>query len=610
MPGSRARINERILKGKSKASNRRILDTQSFPISEADLISTEKVSRGFYNGSVKRMSDKLLLPIATDSLGLVSNSSKRFFQHTEPNSWFSIRNHQCHMNEKLPKISLLSTPSILPDCKEQEPQKTKGNEKVKVKVQTTTDRKIKAARTKETNGHKLKKNEKVLLGKLKMKCLPIRLYFDFWQMQVLKRWFGCARFFYNRAIKDFVDDENKIVPKLDVLRLRYSHLKSEDDTLFLKALPYNSMEGALARAIATMNLYKTNLAKEFAKHALDNQYRIKEPKLKFLSRKDISQIMKIRVQNISDDFKIYPSILFEGKSEKYFDRHFEISSRLANLEVIERRSTKHVQDLRRNSVIPPREDWSDSTLKWNRMTNEWNLFLTYSESVPETQGDNPLIENDNIQIVSIDPGVKTFATLYSPSSNLIAKVGNNDYNRLYRLKLSQDKMQSALSELKGQEKRRKRRRYKRVIHRIGQRIKNLRKDLHNKLASWLVEKFDVIIIPPFNESNSCIKSRTRGGKLRKETKRHIQLWAHCIFRSKLIMMAEDKGKKVIIQEEHYTSKTCTNCGWIHNTLGNKDVFCCRKEFCSIRIDRDVNGARNIMLRAFSDECRTDVFGIA
>ena len=43
-----------------------------------------------------------------------------------------------------------------------------------------------------------------------------------------------------------------------------------------------------------------------------------------------------------------------------------------------------------------------------------------------------------------------------------------------------------------------------------------------------------------------------------------------------------------------TSKTCTNCGWLNHNLSNKDCFKCNK--CCIEIDRDTNGARNILLK--------------
>lgn len=52
---------------------------------------------------------------------------------------------------------------------------------------------------------------------------------------------------------------------------------------------------------------------------------------------------------------------------------------------------------------------------------------------------------------------------------------------------------------------------------------------------------------------------------------------------------------VIRCNESYTSSTCTKCGHIHHKLGGSKIFTCPD--CGHKILRDINGARNIMLRA-------------
>ena len=59
--------------------------------------------------------------------------------------------------------------------------------------------------------------------------------------------------------------------------------------------------------------------------------------------------------------------------------------------------------------------------------------------------------------------------------------------------------------------------------------------------------------------------------------------------------AQRKGVIVVLCNESYTSKTCGNCGHVHHRLGGNKVFKC--PHCGIQISRDVNGARNILLRA-------------
>ena len=57
---------------------------------------------------------------------------------------------------------------------------------------------------------------------------------------------------------------------------------------------------------------------------------------------------------------------------------------------------------------------------------------------------------------------------------------------------------------------------------------------------------------------------------------------------------ELRNKKLIICTEEYTSKTCSKCGEINEKLGGKKIFKCEK--CQLQIDRDFNGAINILLK--------------
>ena len=66
------------------------------------------------------------------------------------------------------------------------------------------------------------------------------------------------------------------------------------------------------------------------------------------------------------------------------------------------------------------------------------------------------------------------------------------------------------------------------------------------------------------------------------------------FKEKLLNKCKDSDIKVIIRQEYYTSKTCTICGFLKHDLGSNKVYKCDE--CKTVIDRDINGARNIMLR--------------
>src|SRR2546423_588161 len=58
------------------------------------------------------------------------------------------------------------------------------------------------------------------------------------------------------------------------------------------------------------------------------------------------------------------------------------------------------------------------------------------------------------------------------------------------------------------------------------------------------------------------------------------------------------GGKVVICTEEYTSKTCGCCGVINKNLGSLKTFKCPS--CGATIDRDVNGARNVLLKYITE----------
>ena len=66
------------------------------------------------------------------------------------------------------------------------------------------------------------------------------------------------------------------------------------------------------------------------------------------------------------------------------------------------------------------------------------------------------------------------------------------------------------------------------------------------------------------------------------------------FMERLSYKAKSRGVKVILTEESLTSKTCTSCGHIDDNLGKAKIFSCPS--CSYKLDRDLNGARNILIK--------------
>ena len=105
--------------------------------------------------------------------------------------------------------------------------------------------------------------------------------------------------------------------------------------------------------------------------------------------------------------------------------------------------------------------------------------------------------------------------------------------------------------------------------------------------------YDSVIIPIFESQEMVMKNRNRN------CNRNLLQLKHYRFKERLkdkFDLIERTG--VIECTEEFTSKTCTRCGVINNSLGSSEFFKC--ESCGLEIDRDINGARNIYLKVFSE----------
>jgi putative transposase len=80
----------------------------------------------------------------------------------------------------------------------------------------------------------------------------------------------------------------------------------------------------------------------------------------------------------------------------------------------------------------------------------------------------------------------------------------------------------------------------------------------------------------------------------KKSKDDLHVWRLYHFKIKLLHRFSGlDGQDVVIQDESYTSKTCGLCNTIN--LGAAKRYLCDK--CGYDVDRDVNGARNILGRS-------------
>ena len=200
------------------------------------------------------------------------------------------------------------------------------------------------------------------------------------------------------------------------------------------------------------------------------------------------------------------------------------------------------------------------------------------------------LDNQSDKIIALDPGVRTFLTGFDGSKFL--EFGAGDMGRITRLCQHLDGLMSREAKSNN---RRQRQGMRVAAGCMRTKIQDLVNETHKQIACYLTENYRVIFLPTFETSQMVQKAKR---KIRSKTARAMLTWAHYRFKLFLKQAAMRRGCIIVDVTEEYTSKTCTRCGHVHTKLGGSKKFKCPS--CAHELDRDMNGAFGILLKALSD----------
>jgi len=218
-------------------------------------------------------------------------------------------------------------------------------------------------------------------------------------------------------------------------------------------------------------------------------------------------------------------------------------------------------------------------LKLFRKDDNFFVGITYEKNV-----DVNIDPNKNL--ISIDLGKKNLATIYNKDENSATKFDSKLLNknlkfhdkRIDELKSKRDKKIKFSS------------RWKRLNSKFS-KIYSKKKTQQNlslhKLSKEIANQNSNIIIGDLTNLKRNIVSPFK--KLNRQMQNN---WNLSTFIHQLEYKSILRGNKVIKVNEAWTSKTCCGCGCIHEnqTLDDRILNC----DCGLSIDRDVNGAINIL----------------
>jgi putative transposase len=402
----------------------------------------------------------------------------------------------------------------------------------------------------------------------------------------LKMAFGVARWTYNTALaeikkgnlKPTIADIRKFNVNSDAALLLSDTAKFS----FVGTVPYEIRDGA-ARDL--VQAYKTNFAKQ-----KKNKQKYKFD-VKFRSRKGKSEIIHV-LKKAYKDASFYRS--FFGK-EKIASAE-ELPKSLLHDSLLQRNWLGHYYLIMPRSVDEKKEENKQKKEKAAKYRAE-NIFH------PNQKAEKLYASEANqCRIAAIDPGVRTAHTIYDFATNKVIEWGKGDISRIHRLGIYADKLKSQMATTKSGNKNRMRK----ALRRIYLKIQNLVKEYHHCLSKWLCENYSLIIMPRMDSTQMASKSVKR--KINSTTVRNMMSWSHAKFCDRLEAKCRENQNgneqcQTIVKFvcEDYTSKTCGRCGKLNEQLKAKKIFKCEDANCNYVADRDINGARNILLRYLTNE---------
>ena len=544
----------------------------------------DRYCKPFWNKSVKEWSAKL--PSCTDFVDLEAKDWNDSLTRLTQNSWFSVNvKIQKDMAIPLPPSSPYLWQNILNAVVlkiEEEKEKTKKRKfenDVKRKAEEDTQETMeKRKKLEEEKVEKRKKREeqkqaveaeRLKLGKgrggkalqpkiksdqekkkngprpkkpaINWSAERIRIYPNVEQRKLLHSWFGCARWTYNQAVDKF----NKFgTPAKNLTFLR--------QTIVNDGLHKNA---ETKWVLDTPTEVRTEAVRDFIKAVDINLKKVKEDpefkfEMKFRSIKTASQTIVISKKQGAKE----RALLTKMKSEK------------------------------RELIL----DWKHDMKLTCKKDGSYYLCIS-KETQIQNENQVPNLTSLTDGVIALDPGVRTFVTGFDGNGNAFEWC-KNDVERLCRLRYHYDKLNK---KMKGVFHAR-RYRMRKALCRLQARISNLVDALHHSLTKWLCENYRIIFLPKF-EIKNMVKKKGGRRKIAKKTVRSLYALRHYTFQQRLLSKSREyPWVKVFICNEAYTTKTCTNCGKLNNTIGGNKVFECNS--CQKQFVRDISGARNILLR--------------
>jgi len=525
---------KKIWKDKLSILDVNILTTKSLKILDQALTLKEKVLTPFWTPHSKEISEKLWLPTKIDCVDSVLNLSSESLKAPMGKSWFSIKKKHPQKKNSL-MTSFQSSQFSLPDSMDSEVIQSKTR-----------------------------------YGKpapLSVKTLKIRLFPNMEEKKKINLMFEQYRWYYNATLSVVYQHYgfDKIAEPLKYsnisirqLMRKYNYTEENFENLVFQSFDYDEsrnevpvppwwdkkeVHSRLPRGASDKFTSSINSAISNFKNGNINKF-----DMRFMSRKKSTEYF-------SFEDKEFPSFIRKINSNYWFTNNNGRRDKISFSDIIESTTEKGLEIIYEKDTgryflhYPVDRNWFPEE---DRRNESQVKFIS--------KGD---------RVISLDPGVRKFLVGYDPKGESIF-IGEDAHIELTKLLVEIDKTEIYKD--------------KSILWR---KVKNLVCELHWKTISFLIENYDIILLPDFR-----VSQMVKGKKLARITKRLLMMFSFHSFKEKLKYKCSMYNKKLIIVDESYTSCTCGRCGNIKRT--KLEVYSCDE--CGLVIDRDATGSRNIFIK--------------
>jgi putative transposase len=245
---------------------------------------------------------------------------------------------------------------------------------------------------------------------------------------------------------------------------------------------------------------------------------------------------------------------------------------------------------------------ASQTFTISRTGEKWFVsFGIEAEQLPV----HPLLDERSQEVVGIDVGVKQFATVASSEEN--STISLPESIKKEQLKLAKFQWRNRNKQLgsKGKPPSKNAIKYYKKLAKYHARIGNLRRDFLEKTTTNLAENIKHVCLEDLN-----VKGMMQNGKLSASIARQgfyeFRRRTVCSPKAQLTTkIVASCGSIVLANQWFPSSKTCHNCGYIHQQL----TLCYRTfncPHCGTTIDRDLNAA--IVLSQYGEVNQTTRVG--